>query len=63
MVKVIGEFIDYVGRVTGYAGRQMLSSDESIPRTDYQDTDGVPFEEIPEGLWVELKKYNLEQQD
>lgn len=57
MFKELGEFIDNVGRATGYAVKRLLSNDEPFPMTGYEDTLGSSDEDLPEGLKEELEKY------
>ena len=56
MFKELGEFIDNVGRATGYAVKRLLSDTEPC----YEDTPGCSDEDLPKGLKEELEKWNDE---
>ena len=60
MFKELGEFIDNVGRATGYAVKRLLSDNEPLQMTGYEDTPGLSDEDLPEGLKDELEKWNDE---
>ena len=55
MFKELGEFIDNVGRATGYAVKRLLSDNEPLQMTGYEDTPGHD-DLLPEGLKEELEK-------
>lgn len=54
MFKELGDFIDNVGRATGYAVKRLLSDNEPLQMTGYEDTPG--HDDLPEGLKEELEK-------
>lgn len=60
MFKELGEFIDNVGRATGYAVKRLLSDNEPLQMTGYEDTPGFSDEDLPKGLKEELEKWNDE---
>lgn len=60
MFKELGEFIDNVGRATGYAVKRLLSDNEPLQMTGYEDTPGCSDEDLPKGLKEELEKWNDE---
>jgi len=45
MFKELGEFIDNVGRATGYAVKRLLSDDEPLQMTGYEVPDEEDFPE------------------
>ncbi len=57
MFKELGEFIDNVGRAMGYAVKRLLSDNEPLQMTGYEDTPGHD-DHLPEGLKEELEKWN-----
>lgn len=59
MFKELGEFIDNVGRATGYAVKRLLSDDESLQMTGYEDTDELLGGELPEELRKELDEQDV----
>ena len=51
MFKELGEFIDNVGRATGYAVKRLLSDNEPLEMTGIGPID----EDLPKGLKEELE--------
>ena len=55
MFKELGEFIDNVGRATGYAVKRLLSDNEPLEMTGIGPIDDPIDEDLPKGLKEELE--------